>query len=101
VLTLLLDFLNRIFGKENSSSKHVAKERLRLVLVHDRASVSPQVLEALKNDLIKVISNYMEIDESALEVNLDSSDDTVALVANIPVLRMKRVQADEPVGKIG
>lgn len=97
----MLDFLSKFFGKDTSSSKNVAKERLRLVLVHDRASVSPQVLEALKTDLIKVISNYMEIDESALEVNLDSSDDTVALVANIPVLRMKRVQVDDAVEKIG
>jgi len=68
----------------------VAKERLRLVLVHDRTSISPQLLEILKADLIQVISNYMEIDESALEVNLDSSGNTVALVANIPVKGMKR-----------
>jgi cell division topological specificity factor len=87
----LLDFLLRIFGKESVSSKNVAKERLRLILVHDRADVSPQLLEALKEDLIKVISNYMEIDENALEVNLDTSDKTVALVANIPVIRMKRL----------
>ena len=90
----LLDFLNRFFGKDNSTSKNVAKERLRLVLVHDRANVSPQLLESLKEDLIKVISNYMEIDENSLEVNLDSSDDSVALVANIPVVRMKRTNSD-------
>jgi cell division topological specificity factor len=87
----LLDFLLRVFGKEGASSKNVAKERLRLVLVHDRADVSPQMLEDLKEDLIKVISNYMEIDERALEVNLDTSDNTVALVANIPVVKMKRM----------
>ncbi len=86
----MLDFLLRVFGKETSSSKNVAKERLRLVLVHDRADVSPQLLDNLKEDLIKVISNYMEIDEKALEVNLDTSDNTVALVANIPIIRMKR-----------
>lgn len=86
----MLEFLSRFFGKESSSSKNVAKERLRLVLVHDRSSISPQLLEALKVDLIKVISNYMDIDEEALEVSLDSSENQVALVANIPVKRMKR-----------
>lgn len=86
----MLDFLGRFFGRESSSSKNVAKERLRLVLVHDRANVSPDLLTSLKNDLIKVISNYMEIDEKALEVTLDSSDNQVALVANIPVKKMKR-----------
>ncbi|MHB8170634.1 MAG: cell division topological specificity factor MinE [Thermincolia bacterium] len=90
----MMDFLNRFFGKDNSTSKNVAKERLRLVLVHDRANVSPQLLESLKEDLIKVISNYMEIDENSLEVNLDSSDNSVALVANIPVVRMKRTNPD-------
>ncbi len=86
----MLDFLIRIFGKDSNASKNVAKERLRLVLVHDRANISPQMLESLKNDLITVISNYMEIDVEALEVNLDTSDNTVALVANIPVKKMKR-----------
>lgn len=85
----MLEFINRMLGKE-SASKNIAKERLRLVLVHDRASISPQMLNQLKEDLIKVITHYMEIDESALEVNLSQDDREVALVANIPVVRMKR-----------
>ncbi|MDD4168824.1 MAG: cell division topological specificity factor MinE [Desulfotomaculaceae bacterium] len=85
----MLEFITRLFGKEYKS-KNIAKERLRLVLVHDRASISPQMLESLKLDLIKVISNYMEIDEENLDVSLDSSGNTVALVANIPVTGMKR-----------
>lgn len=85
----MLEFIAKLFGKE-SGSKNIATERLRLVLVHDRASISPQMLESLKLDLIHVISNYMVIDEKNLEVNLDSSGNTVALVANIPVKGMKR-----------
>ncbi|HEX3015087.1 MAG TPA: cell division topological specificity factor MinE [Desulfobacteria bacterium] len=92
----MLDFINRILGKESQSSKSVAKERLRLVLVHDRASISPHLLNALKEDLIKVISEYMEIDQSALEVNLNSEDNSVALIANIPVIKMKRNYAEQP-----
>lgn len=68
----------------------MTKERLRLVLVHDRATISPHMLNQLKEDLIKVISNYMEIDEGALEVNLNQDDREVALIANIPVIKMKR-----------
>ncbi|MDD2443443.1 MAG: cell division topological specificity factor MinE [Desulfotomaculaceae bacterium] len=85
----MLDLIMKFFGKENRS-KNVAKERLRLVLLHDRASISPKVIDALKADMIQVISNYMDIDEEALEVNLDSKGNTVALVANIPVKGMKR-----------
>ena len=86
----MLEFISRMLGKESASSKTVAKERLRLVLVHDRASISPAMLNRLREDLIKVISNYMEIDEAALEFNLLQDDDEVALVANIPVVKMKR-----------
>lgn len=86
----LLEFLNRFFGRDNGASKDVAKERLRLVLVHDRVNISPQVVEALKEDLISVINKYMEIDQASLEVSLNSSDGTMALVANIPVLGIRR-----------
>lgn len=86
----MLDLIMKLFGKESSGSKNIAKERLRLVLVHDRVNVSPQLMETLKDDLIKVISNYMEINEREMEVNLTTSKSSVALVANIPVNRMKR-----------
>jgi cell division topological specificity factor len=84
----VLEMLSRIFGRE--SSKDVAKERLRLLLVHDRSQVSPQLLESLKEDLLKVIGQYMEIDPEGLLVNLETRESQVALVANIPVRRMKR-----------
>ncbi|KLU66144.1 cell division topological specificity factor [Desulfosporosinus acididurans] len=86
----MLEFISRILGKETASSKSLAKERLRLVLVHDRASISPAMLNRLREDLVQVISNYMEIDETALEFNLCQDERDVALVANIPVLKMKR-----------
>lgn len=90
----MLDFLAKFFGWESeNTSKSVAKERLRLVLVHDRSNVSPELMEALREDLIKVISNYMEIDKDAIEVSLSKEDGSVALVANIPVVRMKKRSA--------
>ncbi len=88
----MLDFIMRFFNRD-SGSKNLAKERLRLVLVHDRVGISPHILENMRADLIQVISNYMDIDEQALEVSLDSSGSSVALVANIPVKGIKRVTA--------
>ncbi|MDK2823320.1 MAG: cell division topological specificity factor [Clostridia bacterium] len=90
----MIDFLKSVLGKEAPGSKNLAKERLRLVLVHDRATVSPHLLESLKEDLIRVISNYMEIDEKTLDVQLNREDDSVALVANIPIIKMKRTYQD-------
>lgn len=86
----MMDFFNRIFGRESGTSKNIAKERLKLVLVHDRASVSPQLVQSLKADLIAVISKYMDIDEDSLEVNLENYENQVALIANIPVKSLKR-----------
>ncbi len=91
----MFDFINRLFGREENRSKEVAKERLRLVLVHDRASVSPQFLEMIKEELIKVISKYMEIDKQALDVQISTEDSSVALIANIPVKNVKRNPTNE------
>ncbi len=87
--------LSKIFGKKQSS-KDVAKDRLKLVLIHDRANVSPQFLEMIKSEIIKVISNYMDIDESALDMQLTKtkSDDgenfVPALYASIPIKNIKK-----------
>ncbi len=89
----MLEFLGKLFGGSSGAtegSKNKAKERLRLVLVHDRASLSPGLVAALKEDLIEVISKYMEIEEEGLEVNFDEGDDSVALIANIPIKSVKR-----------
>jgi len=87
----MIDLLQKMFGKEPARSKDIAKERLRLVLVHDRVNISPQFMAVLKEDMIRVISNYMEINEKDMEVHLTQTNTSqVALVANIPVNRMKR-----------
>ena len=86
----MFEMIQRMFGKEPHGSKNIAKERLRFVLVHDRVNTSPQFMEVLKDDMIKVISNYMEINEKEMEVSLSTSKSSVALVANIPINRMKR-----------
>ena len=84
----MLDALMKIFGKKEQSGK-IARDRLKVVLIHDRANISPEVMENLKNDIIKVISNYMEINQKDMEISLANDDHSVALVANIPVSKMK------------
>lgn len=71
------------------SARGDAKNRLRLVLMHDRTQLSSLVLEQMRDDMVEVISKYVEIDKEALEVNLESESNTIALVANIPVLRTR------------
>jgi cell division topological specificity factor len=91
----LLDFF-KFFSKEDNKSKDIAKERLKLVLIHDRANVSPKFLDMIKGDIIKVISNYMEIDEAGMDIKLsrierENDNYSSALIANIPIKRMKKI----------
>ncbi len=86
--------LTNIFGKSRPS-KEMAKDRLKLVLVHDRANVSPQFMDMIKSEIIKVISNYMDIDEKRLDIQLtrtrseDGKNLIPALIANIPIKTVK------------
>lgn len=90
----MFDLFRHLRGREPEGSKEAAKERLRLVLVHDRADVSPHLMEMLKEDMLEVISKYMEIDEDGFEVRLEHFDSSVALRADIPVRKLKRVATD-------
>ena len=73
------------FFKDEEDSKDVAKERLELVLIHDRIDISPDTLEDMKGELIEVVSKYVQIEENKLEINLTQDDKMIAIKANIPV----------------
>ncbi len=84
-----MGFLSRLFGRDRGS-KQVAKERLQLVLSHDRMKLPPALLGQLQDDLIKVISNYIEIDEAGINVELTERDEQRQLVASIPVIGLRK-----------
>lgn len=91
---MVLDLL-RFFNQKGEKSKNVAKDRLKLVLVHDRSDLSPRFLEMIKSDVIRVISEYVEVDEESLDIKLTRMKRTnerapiSALVANIPIIKVK------------
>ena len=88
-----MSLFSRFFGQQESRS--VSKDRLQLVLIHDRSDISPEVMENLRRDLIDVISKYMDIDESHIELQLERENSSVALVANIPVRTVRRRRGSE------
>ena len=93
----IMNFLKKMTKKEDQTlkSKDAAKERLHLVLMQDRANVSADFLELMKQEIIEVIKKYIDIDESAMDVRLtnkensDGSNGAPALYANIPILNIK------------
>ena len=90
---VMLGMLSNIFKKENS--KDDAKNRLKLVLIQDRAMLPSGVLENMKDDILKVLSKYVEIEKSKLNIDICPYDDDprkIALVANIPIVKASSVK---------
>ena len=84
----MLNALMKIFGKKEPSGK-VARDRLKVVLIHDRASVSPEIMEHLKHDILEVVARYLDIRPQEMNITFADDEDSVALVANIPVTNMR------------
>ena len=84
-----LDKLLWRFLRREESTKEIAKKRLKVVLIQDRAGIDPETMEALKEELILLLSRYFEINQSDLEMDLHREDESVALIANIPIMGMK------------
>jgi len=84
----MLDFITKFFKREEAS-KTLAKERLRLVLMSDRVSLAPEVFDEMKGEMLAVIRRYLEIDERALDMHFENLERQFALLASIPVLKVK------------
>jgi cell division topological specificity factor len=86
----MTSLFDRLFGKRTSSADR-AKERLHLVLIHDRTDLSPEDLQSLKDRLIQVISDYVQIDAGQTEIQIETDGREQTLIANIP-LKSPRIQ---------
>ncbi len=80
------------FGRRKRSAES-AKERLQLVLIHDRTDLSPAELTSLKDELIQVISRHIEIDADAVQIDLQHDGRSQRLVADIPLRSVTRRRA--------
>ena len=98
----MFENIMKLFNKFNkkqenkpTNSREAAKERLHLVLMQDRANVSADFLELMKQEIIEVIKKYIDVDESAIDVRLtnkeneDGTNGAPALYANIPIINIK------------
>lgn len=82
-----------LFLNKKRTSGDTAKDRLKLLLVSDRANCSPEIMEMIKNDILEVISKYMEIDKEGLDIQITQTEGeghgAPALMANIPIKDLK------------
>ena len=80
----LKDLIDKLLGRQPSSAS-TAKERLQLVLAHDRSDLNPELLEQMRREILEVVARYVEIDVEEGDVSLETEDRVTALVANLPI----------------
>jgi len=82
----LFEFLNRLMGRQKPSGTQ-ARERLQLVLAHDRSDLNPELLMQMRREILEVVQRYVEIDLEGCDVSLETEDRVTALLANLPIKR--------------
>jgi len=84
----LLDYVNRLLGRQKPSGT-TARQRLQLVLAHDRSDLNPELLEQMRREILAVVQRYVEIDLDSCDVSLETEDRVTALLANLPIKRTR------------
>ena len=85
----VLSFFHQSENKDRESAKDVACNRLKLVLMQDRTNLSPAIMDRMRNELIDLLSKYLELDKELLDLNFEQEDEQMALMLSIPVIRAK------------
>ncbi|MDE5588432.1 MAG: cell division topological specificity factor MinE [Acetatifactor sp.] len=82
------------------SSRQIAKDRLKILLISDRVNCSPEMMELIKTDIAKVISKYMKIDAENMEIQINTKGNKAeraakpSLYASIPIVDMQKIHGD-------
>ncbi|MDM8534588.1 cell division topological specificity factor MinE [Clostridiaceae bacterium HSG29] len=91
----MMNIIKKFFSNQ-PSSKNIAKERLQLVLVHDRSDCSPELINRIKSDIMKILSEYVDINEKEFDIEItrdrQQGSSKSTLVANIPINRLERIR---------
>lgn len=92
ILNMIYGFLEMLFPwNNNANSRNHAKSRLKLIIAHDRACINPDMMKAMREEILDVVARYVEVDRDEMEFTLSNDQRMTSLTANLPIRQVKRL----------
>ncbi|MEO1340439.1 MAG: cell division topological specificity factor MinE [Cyanobacteria bacterium J06635_13] len=92
MLNTIKRFLEMLFPwNNNANSRNHAKSRLKLIIAHDRASINPDMMEAMREEILDVVARYVEVNRDEMQFSLSNDQRMTSLTANLPIRQIRRI----------